>query len=210
MLHSILYWLATKPGLFLLLRKFRHFCFRSEKKVIVDFFSSLPNGSDVLQIACESGFFSTFFEGYNYHGIDLDEAKILYACKHFEGDFRVMDAMALDFGSQLFDGILLSGVFHNIDDITSLQVIRETRRVLKPGGMVFILEDYFPEGRPGLHERIDRYFDPPAVIRTANQYIDLFSPIISLQYQGMIRSGFRKSMVFCSGHKQQAAAQQAE
>jgi len=198
MLHRLIYWLASKPGLFLFFRKAGHFHYIAEHRVIRKYFSSLPPDSDILHIACESGFFSTFFKGFNYHGIDLNENKIAYARKHFQGNFRVMDAMALDFAASTFDGILLSGVFHNIDDITSLQVLREAKRVLNPEGKVLILEDYYADSTPDLFERLDRYFDPPEVIRNPNQYLELFTPHIRIQYKGIIPSGYRKIMVFQS------------
>ncbi|MEI7492669.1 MAG: class I SAM-dependent methyltransferase [Bacteroidota bacterium] len=179
-------------------RKAGHFHFVTERRVIRNYFSSLPQGSGILHIACESGYFSNFFREYSYTGVDLSEVKIAYARKHFRGDFKVMDAMALEFGASSFDGILLSGVFHNIDDITSIQVLREAKRVLKPGGSVLILEDYYADGAPGLFERFDRYFDPPAVIRNPNQYLDLFNQHIRSQYKGLIRSGSRKMIVFQS------------
>ena len=196
MFRHVLYRIASKPGLFLFLRKAGHFHFISERRVIRNYFLSLPPGSGILHIACESGYFSNFFRGFRYTGVDLSEVKIAYARKHFKGDFKVMDAMALEFEASSFDGILLSGVFHNIDDITSIQVLREAKRVLKPGGKVLILEDYYADGAPGLFERFDRYFDPPEVIRNPNQYLDLFTPHIRSQYKGMIRSGSRRFMIF--------------
>ncbi|MCX6285454.1 MAG: class I SAM-dependent methyltransferase, partial [Bacteroidetes bacterium] len=198
MFRHILYWIASKPGLFLFFRKAGHFHFITERGVIRRYFSFLPPGSGILHIACESGYFSNFFKDYSYTGVDLSEAKIAYARKHFKGDFKVMDAMALEFEPGTFDGILLAGVFHNIDDITSMQVLREAKRVLKPEGRVLILEDYYADGAPGLFERFDRYFDPPEVIRNPNQYLELFTPHIRIHYKGLIRSGSRKMMVFQS------------
>lgn len=196
MFRHILYRIASKPGLFLFFRKAGHFHYIAEHRVIRNYFSSLPPGSEILHIACESGYFSNFFKEYRYTGVDLSEVKIAYALKHFKGDFKVMDAMALEFAASTFDGILLSGVFHNIDDITSIQVLREAKRVLKPGGKVLILEDYYADGAPDLFERFDRYFDPPEVIRTPNEYLELFTPHIRSQYKGLMRSGSRKMMVF--------------
>ncbi|MEI6889981.1 MAG: class I SAM-dependent methyltransferase [Bacteroidota bacterium] len=204
MLLKTLYWIAARPGLFLFFRKIGHFGFYAERKVIRSYFSSLPQNSRILHISCDSGYFSTFFKGCDYHGIDLYENKIAYAKKHFRGNFRVMDAMALEFDANTFDGILLSGVFHNIDDITTLQVLRAAKRVLKPKGKVLILEDYYADGPPRLFQRIDRYFDPPTVIRNPGQYLELFNSVMMadggwrIHDKGTIYSGSRKLMLFAS------------
>ena len=196
MLPFFLNRISSNPGIFLLFRKIIHFGFRAEGKVIRKFVTTLLPRSKVLQIACESGYFSVFFKEFYYFGIDTRKKNIAYAHQHFEGNFLVMDAMSIEFPPGSFDAIIISGVFHNIDDITTLQVFREAKRVLKNRGRVLILEDYFETGPLNLIDRIDRYFDPPEVIRTYTQYLEIFNHHFCMQYDGTIFSGPRKIMVF--------------
>lgn len=140
MLHRLLYWIASKPGLFLFLRRAGRMNFYTEKRAI---------------------------------------------SKYFRGHFKVHESIDLDFGDQSMDAVLLIGVFHNVDAPTSAYLIKEIKRVVKPGGKLLILEDVFPVSRISLVNAVAQRYDPPAFIRTAAEYQALFDQGIKLNYEGI-------------------------
>src|SRR3979409_1263203 len=78
------------------------------------------HGLQVLEIGCGLGTDGAQFAkaGANYTGIDLTEAAIELARKHFElaglrGDFRTADAENLDFPDETFDLVYSHGVLHH-------------------------------------------------------------------------------------------------
>ena len=185
MLHRLLYWIASKPGLFLFLRRAGRMNFYTEKRAISKYFKGLSPGAGVLQIACGSGYFSKCFREQEFYGIDTSPANIDFAKKHFRGHFKVHKSIDLDFGDQSMDAVLLIGVFHNVDAPTSAYLIKEIKRVVKPGGKLLILEDVFPVSRISLVNAVAQRYDPPAFIRTAAEYQALFDQGIKLKYEGI-------------------------
>ncbi|MEO8590487.1 MAG: class I SAM-dependent methyltransferase [Flavobacteriales bacterium] len=75
-------------------------------------------------------------------GVDLDPVRIGHAQaflkEHPVGNvsFRVADLSKLDFAADSFDVIFLNDVFEHIDRPLLEQVLRELKRVLKPGGTI--------------------------------------------------------------------------
>jgi len=189
MLHRLLYWMASKPGLFLFFRKTGRINFYREKLAIRQHLKGLQPGAKVLQIACGSGYFSKCFSQQEFYGIDTSPANIDYAKKHFRGIFKIHKSIDLDFGDQSMDAVFLMGIFHNIDDPTSAYLIKEIERIIMPSGKLIILEDIFPVSRFRFVNAFAQRYDPPAFIRTAAQYQVLFDAGVKLTFHGMIRSG---------------------
>src|SRR6266851_6021983 len=80
--------------------------------------------------------------GADYTGVDLTDAAVELATKHFEllglrGAFRTADAENLDFADDSFDLVYSHGVLHHTPD-TALAV-REIHRVLKPDGRAMVM-----------------------------------------------------------------------
>jgi ubiquinone/menaquinone biosynthesis C-methylase UbiE len=127
----------------------------SEEKLLKKYFKK---NSRILDIGCGSG--RTTFDlarlGYNVVGIDLTPAMIKTAKKLSEEfniniDFKVGNAIKLNFDDKSFDNALFS--FNGWDQIpmarNRLLALKETRRVLKPGGY-FIFTSHLMS--------IDKYF----------------------------------------------------
>src|SRR5712692_1788170 len=101
-------------------------------------------GLRVLEIGCGLGIDGAQFAkaGADYTGVDLTDAAVELARKHFEllglrSNFRTADAENLDFVDDSFDLVYSHGVLHHTPD-TALAV-REIHRVLKPGGRASVM-----------------------------------------------------------------------
>lgn len=98
----------------------------------------------VLEIGCGLGTDGVRFaaSGARYTGIDLTQAAVDLAKRHFEllnlpGTFRIADAERLDFPDNSFDVVYSHGVLHHTPDTAG--AIREVHRVLRPGGKAIVM-----------------------------------------------------------------------
>lgn len=133
----------------------------------------LPEGSRVLDVGCGNGFIAhhlTGLLGSRVVGLDVSEnieAKIPYV--PYDGrHFPVSD--------QSFDAVLLCYVLHHAQNCSL--VLAEVRRVLKPGGLVFVYEDD-PTGRWNqmvcwTHDRKWRHRTGPCTFRLAQHWRSVF------------------------------------
>jgi SAM-dependent methyltransferase len=94
----------------------------------------------ILDVGCGAGAFLQHAREYRHlAGIDYAQEAILAIRERFPGDFRVADAAALPFDTAAFDAVLSFGVFIYFDSLGyARKVLDEMRRVLKPGGRIFI------------------------------------------------------------------------
>jgi SAM-dependent methyltransferase len=92
-----------------------------------------PRDAKVLDIGCGSGWLAEHFE--NYTGVDsMPEAAAAAAAK----GRNVLQADVdepLPFDDASFDGVILKDVLEHVRD--PVAVVREVRRVLRPGGRLF-------------------------------------------------------------------------
>jgi len=98
----------------------------------------------VLEIGCGLGTDGAQFAraGADYTGIDLTQAAVDLAKRHFEllnlpGAFRIADAERLDFPDNFFDVVYSHGVLHHTPDTAG--AVREIHRVLRPGGKAVVM-----------------------------------------------------------------------
>jgi len=98
----------------------------------------------VLEIGCGVGIDSARFaeRGARVIGIDLSEQAVRLAEKNFQlkgldGDFEVMNGENLQFSEESFDLVYAHGVLPYAAD--PQKIIREIRRVLKPGGEAILM-----------------------------------------------------------------------
>jgi SAM-dependent methyltransferase len=101
-------------------------------------------GLRVLEIGCGLGTDGAQFAkaGADYTGVDLTDAAVELARKHFEllglrGNFRTADAENLDFADGSFDLVYSHGVLHHTPD--TARAVREIHRVVKPGGRASVM-----------------------------------------------------------------------
>ena len=101
-------------------------------------------GLRVLEIGCGLGTDGAQFAkaGADYTGVDLTEAAVELARKHFElfnlrGTFQTADAENLDFKDDSFDLVYSHGVLHHTPD--TARAVHEIHRVLRPGGRAVVM-----------------------------------------------------------------------
>jgi ubiquinone/menaquinone biosynthesis C-methylase UbiE len=97
----------------------------------------------VLEVGCGAGYDAFEFcrQGAVYTGIDITLENIDRTTRHLslynlKGEIRAGDAEHLDFQDESFDLAFSNGVLHHVPDIE--QSFREIRRVLKPGGELWL------------------------------------------------------------------------
>jgi SAM-dependent methyltransferase len=74
--------------------------------------------------------------------IDVSSKSLAVAAARFPGlaDFVQFDGAKLPFDNDTFDVAFAACVFHHIDHSEHIHLLREIRRVLRPGGTIFLFE----------------------------------------------------------------------
>lgn len=185
-MSKILNLLGASPRASIVLRKLVELNFRKQKQVIKNFLASGRKGT-VLDLGCGTGEFSPLFSAEDYTGLDIDAKFIAYAThKYHPKKFVVGDGTNLPFGDQSFDKILIAGVLHHLDANDCRRVLSETKRILKTGGQVLIMEDTKSDS---YLTKIMHAADQGHYIRTFVQWREFFQADFDL----------RKSFTFSNG-----------
>jgi SAM-dependent methyltransferase len=104
------------------------------------------NTGGVLDVGCGTGENALYLaeKGFSVVGVDLstraiDAAKAKAIERKLKVDFRIANALSLDFKNGYFDNAIDSGLFHTFDDSDRVDFVREIARVLKTDGRYFML-----------------------------------------------------------------------
>jgi SAM-dependent methyltransferase len=188
MLHALIEKLSNYPRFFLFCRSLLEADFTAIRSTIREHLASDPERR-VLDVACGPGAFSDLFAEQSYTGIDINPTYIDYARKHYRGDFFVQDARALEFPVGRFDEALVYGVLHHLDDGDVESVARSLKRVLRPGGVVLIIEDIPTESKLNFVGHLLHWIENGHFIRPAEEYRRLLSPHFRIEEERLFRSG---------------------
>ena len=104
--------------------------------------AKLPLHAKILDAGCGPGRDSEFFasKGYTVTGIDLSQKFIEIAKKAAPtATFALMDLRKISFPKESFDGIWACASLLHLERIEVPAVLAIFHRILKPGGIVFIL-----------------------------------------------------------------------
>ena len=100
---------------------------------------------NLLEIGVGTGSHINLYRNQTLYAIDLSENMIFKAVgrNRVNSHFSIMQGEQLGFKSESFDAVVLSHVLSVVDDTEAL--IQEVSRVLKPSGLLFVLNHFSPD-----------------------------------------------------------------
>lgn len=127
-----------------------------------------------LDAGCGVGGWVLFLhdEGFSVQGVD-ENARILRAMTEYNPDVQVKQGSltALPYATSLFDGVVAIGSLDHVEHDLS-QALSELKRVVKPGGLVFIEVPLFNSLRKFLYVPLKRL---EAVVRRSLGHKEVFA-----------------------------------
>ena len=137
------------------------------------------NIGGVLDVGCGTGENALYLaeKGFSVVGVDLatraiDAAKAKSTERKLKVDFRIANALSLEFKNDYFDNAIDSGLFHTFNDSNRVDFAREIARVLKTGGKYFML--CFSDKEP------TNWGGPRRI--TKEEIATTFSPLFNINY----------------------------
>ncbi len=153
------------------------------------------NSGSVLDVGCGTGENALYLavNGFSVTGVDLTPraiaaARAKAAERKLKADFRIGNALSLDFKDHTFGNVIDSGLFHTFPDDDRPAYAREIARVLAPKGKYFML--CFSEKEP------TNWGGPRRVTREEIQAT--FKPLFKINY---IRDEFFATRFHANGGK---------
>jgi ubiquinone/menaquinone biosynthesis C-methylase UbiE len=196
MIQRLINNLSKNVNIFIFLRRIIELDSYALKKVIDTETKNLNDMSRILDLGCGTGDFSPCFYNFHYTGIDVEPEYIQYAKNKYNLDFRLMDGRRLRFGEETFDCITIIGVLHHLCEKSCLEIFHELKRVIKPGGLIIIIEDVEIGSRWDILGNIIRKLDVGNYIRTEEQWYKLISSNFNILKNYRIRSFIPSYAVF--------------
>ena len=147
-----------------------------------------------LDIGCGPGKFTQSLTALfaAVSGVDISakaiaKAQAAAAAADCKIDFRVASGDALPYGDASFDTAIFSNSLHHMPDIAA--ALREARRVLRPGGLLYVME---PVPAGGYHEGTKLVSDETLVRADAYRALLLLAtedmePQVEIMYRGSRR-----------------------
>ena len=118
----------------------------SEQKVNEVKKHEISSDLEVLDLGCGDGnsayYFKTIFPDCRYTGLDTSVESVEQAnLRGLDGcSFVHFDGFDIPFSDHAFDVVFIACVLHHVDRSLHGRLLREVKRVLKPGGRLYIFE----------------------------------------------------------------------
>lgn len=136
----------------------------------------------LLDVACGTGALTAVAGDCSYVGVDVSLARLRRACRNNTSSvWAVADASALPFGPAVFDRVLVSGLFHHVDDSLADRIQAEIARVTAPAGHVVVFEAIWPRNACNITGAIARALDEGRFIRNPSEYLELWSSRFTIE-----------------------------
>jgi len=143
-----------------------------------------PGHGRVLEIGCSTGNIAPAFgpmDGVSYLGVDIDPAVIEYARKVFSRipgfDFRIVEAARPDFGTAVFDYVLIAGVLHHVGDEDCRKLVSAAADAAQHDGIVVVSEPLLPQPEDPFLVRQFIRLEQGAHVRTESHLRSLLSSV---------------------------------
>ena len=209
-MRKIIQFLAGKPIVFNILRRIIEANYVSLKKVIQKEFSlDLKRGKTLsaeklLDVPCGTGEFCMLFPPGCYYGLDISEKYIDYARKKYKRRFFRGDALRIGFDEAFFDKVLTLSLLHHIDDSSVKSVLKETKRILKPDGILLLIEDAPTRNKWNIVGKFLQKFDIGCNIRPESEYRIVLEQDFNIRRYYHVKSGFWDYSVFVLSLRQES------
>ncbi|PZE19668.1 class I SAM-dependent methyltransferase [Paenibacillus xerothermodurans] len=151
------------------------------------------NDKHVLDFGSGTGANSPMVNPLFYIGVDPDAARVNYAKSLYPGhNFRVLKDSRLPVDNGMIDYILIIAVLHHISSDEIAQYMKEFTRVLKPTGMIIVMEPHLNDKNP-VCNRFMQWYDKGDFIRHEQDYLRLFE---EHDYECSVLKRFKKCFLY--------------
>ena len=188
LLEAVVERISDHPVLFVFIRGILENDFKAIRAIIR---KDLRCGAGLrtLDLGCGPGAFADMFAGEDYVGADLNRRYIEHARRTRPGTFIVSDATKLELPDQRFDQVLIFGLLHHLSDDEVRAVLKETVRVLGPGGRALVIEDIPAVSRLNLIGHLIHNIENGEHIRKPEEYRALYSEQARIEREEVLKSG---------------------
>lgn len=138
---------------------------------------------------------ATAFPDAEVHGVDVGASMLRYAHARAEHlgvavHFSQQSAESTDFADGSFDLVFSCVLFHETSQSAMMNILAESRRLLRPGGLAVHLEV------PGLHDNSDTWVELNGALEAQYNNEPNWRGALTADYQGLMDSaGFQDVMI---------------
>ncbi|WP_081750147.1 class I SAM-dependent methyltransferase [Paenibacillus massiliensis] len=153
---------------------------------------SIENKS-VLDFGCGTEANCSMYDADHYYGVDPDAQRVQFAKRLYPNHtFMVFDKQRIPMPDQTVDFIFIVAVLHHISNEEISGYLHDFSRVMKPEGIMIVIEPYLCP-RHKISNWFMKRYDDGEFIRSEDEYLQLFK---SQQYDYRVIKKFRKGLLY--------------